>query len=135
MNRGTTLYLTKDTLEKFKELKSRFEKEKGVSITNKAYLEYLLNLHKKKLELETETVKRRAKPKEEIPKPPDEFPLMSDEELVVTLLKEYGTLYQSEIVRRTGFSKSKVSGLLSSMEDAEEIERMRMGRKNLVKLK
>ena len=60
----------------------------------------------------------------------------SDTDRIIELLKlAGGALYQSEIVKKTGFSKSKTSALLNSMEGEGTIERIRKGRKNLVKLK
>lgn len=66
----------------------------------------------------------------------EELVTKTDVERVVDLLKEArGKLYQSDIMKKTGFSKPKTSVLLKSMEEAGTIERTRMGRKNLVVLK
>ncbi|MDI6642497.1 MAG: hypothetical protein QMD95_00340 [Candidatus Hodarchaeaceae archaeon] len=68
--------------------------------------------------------------------PPAEKILKSDVERAVEILKEAGgKMYQTELVRRLDFSKSKGSALLSSMERAGTIQRTRMGRKNLITLK
>lgn len=59
----------------------------------------------------------------------------SDEERVVSLLRENGgRMKQSRIVDETDWSKSKVSVLLSEMEDDETLSRLRVGRENVVSL-
>ena len=59
-----------------------------------------------------------------------------DEERIRRLLSAHdGRLKQSQIVEATEWSKSKVSRLLSSMEDDAEITRVRLGRENLVCLR
>jgi hypothetical protein len=63
-------------------------------------------------------------------------PPIRDEERIRRLLSSHeGRLKQSQIVEATEWSKSKVSRLLSSMEDDEEITRIRLGRENLVCLR
>jgi len=63
-------------------------------------------------------------------------PPVRDEKRVTQLLSTHdGRLKQSQIVEATGWSKSKVSRLLSSMEDDGEITRIRLGRENLVCLR
>jgi hypothetical protein len=61
--------------------------------------------------------------------------LLSDEERVVTLLEANGgRMKQVDIVDGTNWSKSKVSMLLSDMEDEGTISRLRVGRENIVSL-
>ncbi|QLD87028.1 hypothetical protein HWV23_15280 [Natronomonas halophila] len=61
--------------------------------------------------------------------------LMSDEERVVSLLEAHGgRMKQVNIVEETGWSKSKVSMLLSEMEDEGTISKLRVGRENIVSL-
>jgi ubiquitin len=61
--------------------------------------------------------------------------LVPDEERVVSLLEENGgRMKQVNIVEETGWSKSKVSMLLSDMEDEETISKLRVGRENIVSL-
>ena len=61
--------------------------------------------------------------------------LRSDEEVVRSLLDgNGGRMRQSEIVAETGWSKSKVSMLLSEMAEADEISKLRVGRENIVSL-
>ncbi|MDD3421838.1 MAG: helix-turn-helix domain-containing protein [Methanocellales archaeon] len=60
----------------------------------------------------------------------------SDEDTVLHLLEEAGReLYQSEIVRQTGFSKSKVSAIIKSLKEDGRIQKIRKGRENLIRLK
>lgn len=58
---------------------------------------------------------------------------LSDEVIVKRLLEQKsGRMKQSMIVARTDWSASKVSRLLSSMEDEDRIERVRIGREKVV---
>lgn len=79
---------------------------------------------------------RKAPPKAEHKAPPEELIPKTDVEKTVDLLNEAGgKMYQSDLVRRTGFSKAKMSLLLDSMEKEGTIKRIQTGRKNLVALK
>ncbi|WP_440989240.1 helix-turn-helix transcriptional regulator [Haloarchaeobius baliensis] len=70
----------------------------------------------------------------EEPSVPDEE-LLTDEDRVVELLTENGgRMRQSNIVDETDWSKSKVSMLLSDMEDDGSISKLRVGRENIVSL-
>ncbi|MHC3438108.1 helix-turn-helix transcriptional regulator [Natrialbaceae archaeon A-gly3] len=61
--------------------------------------------------------------------------LLSDEERVHHLLrKNGGRVKQATIVEETGWSNAKVSQLLSKMDDNGEIEKLRIGRENLITL-
>ena len=61
--------------------------------------------------------------------------LLSDEERVERLLERNdGRMKQASIVDETGWSNAKVSQLLSSMDDAGRIEKLRIGRENLISL-
>ncbi len=61
--------------------------------------------------------------------------LLSDEERVTRLLNQNGgRMKQANIVKETGWSNAKVSQLLSQMDDDEEIEKLRIGRENLITL-
>jgi hypothetical protein len=64
-----------------------------------------------------------------------EAPIRDEERIRRLLSAHEGRLKQSQIVEATEWSKSKVSRLLSSMEDDEEITRVRLGRENLVCLR
>jgi uncharacterized membrane protein len=61
--------------------------------------------------------------------------LLTDEARVKKLLDENGgRMKQVNIVDETGWSKSKVSMLLSEMEDEGEISKLRVGRENIISL-
>ncbi|WP_136717736.1 helix-turn-helix transcriptional regulator [Halorientalis salina] len=61
--------------------------------------------------------------------------LLSDEDRVLQMLETNGgRMKQANIVDETGWSKSKVSMLLSEMEDEELISKLRVGRENIVSL-
>ena len=65
----------------------------------------------------------------------EDLELLSDEERVEYLLeKNGGRMKQANIVKETGWSNAKVSQLLSSMEDDERIDKLRIGRENLISL-
>ncbi len=66
---------------------------------------------------------------------PLDMELLSDEEKVVRLLQQNGgRMRQATIVKSTGWSDAKVSQLLSGMDDDEQIEKLRLGRENLISL-
>ncbi|WP_135667477.1 helix-turn-helix transcriptional regulator [Halorhabdus rudnickae] len=59
--------------------------------------------------------------------------LLSDEEYVEALIEHNGgRMKQAAIVEETGWSNAKVSQLLSSMADDGHIEKLRIGRENLI---
>ncbi|MFB6269761.1 MAG: hypothetical protein ABEH83_07445 [Halobacterium sp.] len=61
--------------------------------------------------------------------------LLSDEERVEALLREHGgRMKQSKIVEETRWSTAKVSQLLSSMAEDGRVEKLRIGRENLISL-
>ncbi|WP_144799992.1 helix-turn-helix transcriptional regulator [Halorubrum depositum] len=60
-------------------------------------------------------------------------PVLTDEDRVLRILRENdGWVYQSVIVEETSWSKSKVSRLLSEMADDGVIEKVSVGRQNVV---
>jgi len=60
---------------------------------------------------------------------------LTDRELIVDILEDNdGRMKQARIVDATGWSKSKVSMLLSEMEDDDEVTKLRVGRENIVSL-
>jgi uncharacterized membrane protein len=61
--------------------------------------------------------------------------LLSDEDRIVKLLEDNGgRMRQVSIVEETEWSKSKVSMLLSEMEEDGEISKLRVGRENIISL-
>jgi hypothetical protein len=83
---------------------------------------------------EAEPETGEAEPETESESEPD-FDLLSDEERVEYLLEQRGgRMKQANIVKETGWSDAKVSQLLSSMADAGRVEKLRLGRENLISL-
>ncbi|MFC7204799.1 helix-turn-helix transcriptional regulator [Haloferax namakaokahaiae] len=73
-----------------------------------------------------------VEPEEE---PGIDLDLLSDEERVEHMLEQNGgRMKQATIVKETGWSDAKVSQLLSSMADEERVEKLRLGRENLISL-
>jgi uncharacterized membrane protein len=67
--------------------------------------------------------------------PVSEAELLSDEDRVRRLLEDNGgRMKQVDIVDETEWSKSKVSMLLSEMEEDGEISKLRVGRENIISL-
>ncbi|WP_235853525.1 helix-turn-helix transcriptional regulator [Halosimplex salinum] len=59
--------------------------------------------------------------------------LLSDEERVERLIERNGgRMKQAAIVQETGWSNAKVSQLLSAMDDDDRIDKLRIGRENLI---
>ncbi len=59
---------------------------------------------------------------------PDERKILSE------LIKNKGTLLQSDIVKNTGFGRVKVTRILKRLEDRGVVVRERFGKKNKIKL-
>ncbi|OYR51207.1 hypothetical protein DJ73_13875 [Halorubrum sp. Ea1] len=67
--------------------------------------------------------------------PEEDLSLLSDEERVERLLTDNGgRMRQADIVAETGWSDAKVSQLLSAMADEGRVEKLRLGRENLISL-
>ena len=67
--------------------------------------------------------------------PPEEDELLSDEERVLRLLRSAGgRMKQVDIVEETDWSNAKVSQLLSAMAEEGRVEKLRIGRENLISL-
>ena len=65
----------------------------------------------------------------------DDVELLNDDDRVIELLEENGgRMKQVDIVETTDWSKSKVSMLLSDMEDDGRISKLRVGRENIISL-
>lgn len=66
---------------------------------------------------------------------PIDLDLLSDEERVEYLLEQNGgRMKQASIVKETGWSNAKVSQLLSAMDEDGRINKLRIGRENLISL-
>jgi hypothetical protein len=66
--------------------------------------------------------------------PPDPTLLADDERVERLLDRNDGRMRQADIVDETGWSDAKVSQLLSSMADDDQISKLRIGRENLITL-
>jgi len=76
-----------------------------------------------------------ATPVDETPDDGVDPELLSDEERVEYLLERSGgRMKQATIVEETGWSDAKVSQLLSSMADDDRVDKLRLGRENLISL-
>ena len=65
----------------------------------------------------------------------DTGPLLSDEERILRLLhSEGGRMKQAAIVEETDWSNAKVSQLLSEMAENGDVDKLRIGRENLISL-
>ncbi len=61
--------------------------------------------------------------------------LLTDRDRIVQLLQDNGgRMKQADIVDETGWSKSKVSMLLSEMEEEDTVSKLRLGRENVIDL-
>ena len=89
----------------------------------------ILSIKKEKAtELETDVIE--TKQKDEV------IDTKSDKDTIRYILKKMGgEVYQSDLVNRTGFSKSKVSNLIKEMYEEESIIKIKRGNKNLIRLK
>lgn len=61
---------------------------------------------------------------------------LEDEEMIIKILiKHNGQANQSDIVKETGFSKSKISNVLTKMKEDGDIDKIRQGKRNIIRLK
>jgi len=67
--------------------------------------------------------------------PEEDLSLLADDERVIRLLERNGgRMRQADIVSETKWSDAKVSQLLSSMAENDEVTKLRIGRENLISL-
>jgi hypothetical protein len=84
---------------------------------------------------EDTTVEDGDETADESDEPEVDLSLLSDEERVEYLLEERGgRMKQANIVKETGWSDAKVSQLLSSMAEDGRVDKLRLGRENLISL-
>lgn len=81
----------------------------------------------------TEDVRSRAAD-DSVKLPEAERTRLTDEERVRYHLRRSGRMGQSELVERTGWSKAKVSRVLSAMEEEGAVSRAQVGREKIVTL-
>ncbi len=60
--------------------------------------------------------------------------LTEDQRLVIELLEEEGSMLQKDIVEQSEYSKAKISGLISELEELELVSKEKEGRSNRVTL-
>lgn len=73
---------------------------------------------------------------EEKRKPIDYSKLDKEEKVLVKIIEDFdGTIFQSDLVEKSGFDKVKVSRILDRLEGKQLIERKRRGMTNVVVLK
>ncbi|MBP2201667.1 putative membrane protein [Methanococcus voltae] len=60
--------------------------------------------------------------------------LTSEEKEIIIIIKEHGTISQKEIVDITGYTKSKISRMISDLEQRGIVEKIKVGRLNKIKL-
>lgn len=66
---------------------------------------------------------------------PDTIEFLGDEEMIEKyLLKQGGQAYQSDIVKDSGLSKSKISIVLSKMKEEGRILKIRKGKENIIRI-
>ena len=81
-------------------------------------------------------VKHKKVQVKEKKKPVDYSKLDKDEKVVIKEVEDAdGTIFQSDLVEKTGFSKVKVTRILDKLEGRQIIERKRRGMTNVVVLK
>ncbi|MBS3065900.1 MarR family transcriptional regulator [Candidatus Pacearchaeota archaeon] len=80
---------------------------------------------------------KRIKEKVEIKRKPIDYTKLDKEEkpIIKALEKAQGTMFQSDLVEKTGFDKVKVTRILDRLEGKQIIERKRRGMTNVVVLK
>lgn len=62
--------------------------------------------------------------------------LSEEEKIIYTLLKEHeGSMYQSDVIKTTGFPKVKITRILDKLEHHNVLERKRRGMTNIIVLK
>jgi hypothetical protein len=84
---------------------------------------------------EPDTPSTPADPDTSEPEAEPDLDLFSDAERVEYLLERNGgRMKQATIVKETGWSNAKVSQLLSSMDDDDQVDKLRIGRENLISL-
>ena len=59
---------------------------------------------------------------------------MKENKIIDILEKMGGEAFQSDLVGKTGFSKSKVSNLIKKMHEEGEVLKIKRGNKNLIRL-
>lgn len=61
--------------------------------------------------------------------------LRADDKKVFNIIQENGTIFQADLIEKTGFSKQKTSRIIDRLEGRNIVERKRRGMTNVVVLK
>lgn len=81
------------------------------------------------------TVEKSSEPSPEESEPIDSERFMSDEEKIIRYLEESGgQMFQSDLVKKTDFSKSKLSMVLSDLKERGTIIKIKKGKENLIRI-
>ncbi|MEK6933719.1 MAG: MarR family transcriptional regulator [Nanoarchaeota archaeon] len=59
----------------------------------------------------------------------------SDERTVLKIIQQEGTIFQADLIEKTGFGKAKITRILDRLEGRSVIDRKRRGMTNVVVLK
>jgi uncharacterized membrane protein len=78
-------------------------------------------------------VKKVAEKKKKIIR--DTSDLRSEEKKVLSLVESEGTIFQADLIEKSGFGKVKVSRILDKLENRGFVERKRRGMTNVVVMK
>jgi len=93
----------------------------------------IFSKEEKEIVTKTKTVKVNIERKR---KPIDYSKLLDEEKTIMKIIEESdGTIFQSDLVEKSKFSKVKVSRILDKLEGRQLIERKRRGMTNVVVLK
>ncbi len=100
---------------------------------------YLLYRKKESPYVPPEAVIESPEPEVEQPAKPQQQAggerYMSDEEKIIKYLEESGgQMFQSDLVKKTDFSKSKLSMVLSELKEKGKIIKIKKGKENLIRL-
>jgi len=83
-----------------------------------------------KVIVQTKMVKEKIKKKEY-----NLLGLRKEDKEVFNIVKEQGTIFQADLIEKTGFGKAKVSRILDRLEGKGFVERKRRGMTNVVVLR
>ncbi|MEK6893851.1 MAG: MarR family transcriptional regulator [Nanoarchaeota archaeon] len=90
----------------------------------------ILSKQSEKIIVKTKTIERKP-----IKKEIDTSSLNKEEKQVLNLIVENKTIFQADLIEKTGFSKAKVTRIIDRLEGKDIVERKRRGLTNVVVLK
>lgn len=80
-------------------------------------------------------VKTRTIEKKQVKKEIDTKDLTKEEKEVLNIIKENKTIFQADLIEKTGFNKAKITRVIDKLEGKGIVERKRRGLTNVVVLK